>query len=126
MIIPTRVRTARVAHRCDGYPRCAGIEPGEQYEDWRLPPGRDVNTGSCWWKVKVHHPASPDGVAATGCELAAYRENARRNAQKSQWVTAVRTGSVPGHRVPGLGGPGASPGTDDPHADQAAAWNGCG
>jgi hypothetical protein len=61
MIIPMRVRIARVAHRCDGYPRCSGIKPGERYEDWRLPPGRDINTGIRWWKVKVHHPANPAG-----------------------------------------------------------------
>jgi hypothetical protein len=78
-IIPTQVRTARVAHPCDGYPHCGGIEPGELYEDWRLPPWRDVNSGPYWRKLKVHHPANGTDGGPNGCEIAAaYREHARR------------------------------------------------
>ena len=83
-IIPVRVRTARVSHPCSGVgERCGGIKPGEQYEDWRLPPQRDVNTGDYWWVLKVHHPSRPaDGP--TGCELAAaYREHAERTREAS-------------------------------------------
>ncbi len=90
-IIPACVRTARVAHRCDGHPHCGGIGPGEQYEDWRLPPGRDVKTGPHWRKLKVHHPADPPGGGPSGCDLAAaYRENASRDAAAlAAWAAVV-------------------------------------
>lgn len=90
-IIPVRVRRARVAHPCTGaVERCGGIEPGELYEDWRLPPGRDVNTGDRWWKPRVDHPANPEGGGPTGCELAAaYRELAAGIAEEHRSGTGT-------------------------------------
>lgn len=80
-IIPVRIRTARTRHACAGTTdRCGGIQPGDRYEDWRLPPQRDVNTGDQWWKLKVHYPSRPES-GADGCELAAaYREHDERQA----------------------------------------------
>jgi hypothetical protein len=81
-IIPMRIRTARVPHPCDNYPRCpaGGIWPGEQYEDHRLPPGREPYEQSTRWiKHKIHYPRIPENGNADGCELAAaYREHAAR------------------------------------------------
>ena len=80
-IIPVRIRTARTRHPCAGIgERCGGIRPGEQYEDWRLPPQRDVNTGDHWWVLKVHFPSRPES-GPSGCEVAAaYRDQAARSA----------------------------------------------
>lgn len=86
-IIPVKVRTARKRHVCNGFGRrsgCRAIEPGEQYEDIRVPPWRDGNESPLWWKAKVHHPSLNATVngGPTGCEIAAaYRENAERDAR---------------------------------------------
>src|SRR5580704_1292338 len=80
-IIPIRIRTARKRRRCDGYP-CAAvwIEPGERYEDHRLPPG-NIDIGNTRWLMhKVHAPRFPSS-GPDGCTLsAAYQENAAREA----------------------------------------------
>lgn len=83
VIIPVRIRTARTSHPCAGIGvRCGGIRPGDLYEDWRLPPQRDVNTGDSWWVLKVHAPTRPE-YGPSGCELAAaYREYAEREAEE--------------------------------------------
>ena len=79
-IIPVHVRNARGGRLCDGHPRCAGIRPGEQYEDWRLPPQRNADTGDHRWKLTVHAPSRP-AAGPAGCELAAtYRDHAARQA----------------------------------------------
>jgi hypothetical protein len=78
--IPVRIRTARKRHRCDDY-LCKGwIEPGERYEDHRLPPG-DIDVGNTHWiRHKVHAPRWPER-GPDGCALAgAYQERARREA----------------------------------------------
>jgi hypothetical protein len=77
-IIPVKVRTARKRHRCDHY-LCGGwIEPGDQYEDHRLPPGRDDVGNTRWIKHRVHFPSWP-GSGYDGCVLAgAYQEHAAR------------------------------------------------
>jgi hypothetical protein len=76
--IPVKVRTARKRHRCDGYPCPAKwIEPGERYEDHRLPPGGDAGY-THWVRHKVHAPTRP-AAGANGCDLAgAYQEQAAR------------------------------------------------
>jgi hypothetical protein len=66
-IIPVRVRTARIIHTCG---QCPGlILPGQQYEDHRLPPGREPNEGDHWWPMKRHY-AITNGYSGYGCDLA--------------------------------------------------------
>jgi hypothetical protein len=81
-IIPMIIRTARVPRHCDNYPRCpaGGIQPGEQYEDLRLPPGREPYEESTrWLKHKIHYPRIGVNGGPDGCEMAAaYREHATR------------------------------------------------
>lgn len=75
-IIPIRIRTARIVHTCG---QCLSpILPGEQYEDRRLPPGRDPTAGAHWWPVEYHY-AITSGYSGYGCDVAeAYREQAAR------------------------------------------------
>lgn len=70
------VRTARVRHICDGpYPDGHSIEPGEQYEDWRVPPYRGGHEAPTWWQGKRHLGAADSRVCD---EIEAYRENVAR------------------------------------------------
>jgi hypothetical protein len=82
-IIPVKVRTARKRLRCDHY-LCGGwIEPGEQYEDHRLPPGRGDVGSTHWIKHRVHAPQHPES-GYDGCVLAsAYQEHAARMNQQA-------------------------------------------
>lgn len=86
-IIPPVIRTARVARPCDQYPRCpaGGIQPGERYEDLRLPPGREPFEQSTRWIMhKIHYPRINLDGGPDGCELAAaYAEQARREAART-------------------------------------------
>jgi len=77
-VFPVRIRTARKPQRCDSYPPCPGIEPGERYEDHRLPPG-NIDIGNRHWiRHKIHYPRLPEN-GPDGCTLAAaYREHQRR------------------------------------------------
>jgi hypothetical protein len=69
------IRTARTRHWCG--PGRHWIEPGERYEDWRLPPWRDVNESPRWWKGQRHWDGgSPHRWACD--KAAAYREHAER------------------------------------------------
>ncbi len=78
------VRTARKRQWC-GLGR-HWIEPGERYEDWRVPPGRGSNDGPRWWRGKRHSDLDyPDGWACA--EVDAYREHARHLAPMSPEVT---------------------------------------
>ena len=71
------IRTARTRHWC-GEGR-HWIEPGERYEDWRVPPGRADNESDHWWRGKRHWDGDyPFGWACA--EAAAYREHAARMA----------------------------------------------
>lgn len=69
-----RTRTARKSRDCE---RChEPIEPGEQYEDERMPPwgGDGANESPYWRRLTCHVRAYPDGI---GCdEAAAYHESA--------------------------------------------------
>jgi hypothetical protein len=77
-IIPVKVRTARKRLRCDGHLCHAWIEPGDQYEDHRLPPGQVEVGNTRWLKHRVHVPRHPDS-GPDGCILAAaYQEHADR------------------------------------------------
>jgi hypothetical protein len=70
------VRTARSRHRCTGpYPGDHWIEPGEQYEDWRVPPWSGGNESPTWWRGKRHVGAGDHRVCD---EIEAYREKAVR------------------------------------------------
>ena len=71
------IRTARRRHRCG---RCnVPIEPGERYEDWRVPPWRGGNESDLWWRGKQHWDGDyPHGWACA--EAAAHREHAARRA----------------------------------------------
>ena len=68
------IRTARTRHWC-GLGR-HWIEPGEQYEDWRVPPWRGGNESPNWWTGQRH--VGEYGMACD--EIDAYRENQCRGA----------------------------------------------
>jgi len=73
------IRTARTRQRCTGpYPGVHWIEPGEPYEDWRVPPWRGGNESPGWWRGKRHVGAGDGRVCD---EIEAYRENAEREAR---------------------------------------------
>ncbi len=70
------IRTARKRHWC-GKGRHA-IEPGEVYEDWRVPPRRGGNESSSWWRGKCH-PDDAGQPYGSACDVIdAYREHAAR------------------------------------------------
>jgi hypothetical protein len=73
------VRTARKRHRCW---RCSvPIEPGERYEDWRVPPWRAGNESPGWWRGKQHRDDDyPSGFLCA--EAAAYWERAARESAR--------------------------------------------
>ena len=76
------IRTARTRHWC-GQGR-HWIEPGERYEDWRVPPGRGGNESPRWWRGKRHC----DQSYSRACdEVDAYREHAQRLALMNSEVT---------------------------------------
>jgi hypothetical protein len=74
------IRTARKRHRCG---RCRDpIEPGERYEDVRVPPWRAGNESPFWWRGKQHWDGDyPHGWACV--EAAAYREHALRQTRRA-------------------------------------------
>ena len=79
------IRTARVRHVCGAlYPRGHAIEPGEQYEDWRVPPWTGGNESPTWWLGK-RHVGSGDQIMCE--EIEAYREKAARE-QRALLVAA--------------------------------------
>jgi hypothetical protein len=79
------IRTARTRHWC-GLGR-HWIEPGERYEDWRVPPWRGGNESDRWWRGKRHSDLGyPDGWVCA--EADAYREHARRLALTSPEATS--------------------------------------
>ena len=74
-VIPVKVRTARIQHRCDGWQCATPIYPGDKYEDHRLPPGGEMGYRK-WLRHKVHLGGSGSGH---GCdEAAAYAEKRAR------------------------------------------------
>lgn len=81
------VRTARTRHRC-GAPGGRGhsIEPGEQYEHWRVPPWRGGNESPRWWQGDRHVGAGDGRVCD---EIEAYREKAAREQQATRLRSAV-------------------------------------
>ena len=70
------IRTARTRHWC-GLGR-HDIEPGERYEDWRVPPWRGGNEQPRWWKGKRHVQEGRQ-FGMTCDEIDAHRENAARS-----------------------------------------------
>lgn|GEM_PF-6783044 len=75
------IRTARIRQWC-GLGR-HWIEPGERYEDWRVPPGRGGNEGARWWRGKRH--ADEGRESGIACDEAdAYREYAARVAARAR------------------------------------------
>lgn len=81
------IRTARSRHRCGTpYPEGHWIEPGEQYEDWCVPPWRGGNECSTWWRGK-RHAGSADSIVCD--EIEAYREKAAREAGGDCTRTAI-------------------------------------
>jgi hypothetical protein len=72
------IRTARTRHWC-GLGR-HWIEPGELYEDWRVPPGRADNESDHWWRGKRHAAADGQDFGRVCDEIDAYREHAARSA----------------------------------------------
>ena len=71
------IRTARKRQWC-GRGR-HWIEPGERYEDWRVPPWRGGNESPRWWRGKRH--ADEGREFGRACDEAeAYRERERRAA----------------------------------------------
>jgi hypothetical protein len=75
------IRTARTRHRCELGRHW--IEPGERYEDWRVPPGRADNESLRWWRGKRHADEGREyGIACD--EADAYREYAAREAARAQ------------------------------------------
>ena len=69
------IRTARTSHWCE-LGRHA-IEPGERYEDWRVPPWRGGNESPRWWRGKRHADEGREhGITCD--ETDAYREYATR------------------------------------------------
>ena len=71
------IRAARTRHWCELGRHW--IEPGERYEDWRVPPGRADNESPRWWRGK-RHADEGRGYGIACDEADAYREHTEREA----------------------------------------------